>query len=162
MQVSFAPDVTVASVIEKNGRFLMVEEETSGRRVFNQPAGHLENNESLVQAAIRETLEETAWQIDVRAVIGVYLWESPMDMQTFLRVAFEGSCRDHEPWRGLDSGICRAVWMTREEIIAQEERLRSPLVMRCLDDYLAGTRYPVELLTHLLHTPQGVAYGLRA
>ncbi len=160
--MNFAPDVTVAAVVEKGGRFLMVEEHASGRRVFNQPAGHLERNESLLQAVARETLEETAWRIEVRSVVGVYLWESPMDRQTFLRVAFEGRCKDHEPWRGLDEGICRAVWMTPEEILAEEERLRSPLVMRCLDDYLAGSRYPVELLTHLLPVPQGIGYDVSA
>jgi len=160
--LNFAPDVTVAAVVEKDGRFLMVEEHASGRRVFNQPAGHLERNESLVQATIRETLEETAWRIEVKSVLGVYLWESPMDRQTFLRVAFEGRCRDHEPWRGLDDGICRAVWMTYEEILAEEERLRSPLVTRCLDDYLSGTRYPVDLVTHILPALGGIGYDVSA
>jgi len=160
--LNFAPDVTVAAVIEKNGRFLMVEEHVAGRRVVNQPAGHLERNESLVQAAIRETLEETAWQIEIRALVGIYLWESPMDRQTFLRLAFEGRCRNHEPWRGLDEGICRAVWMTQAEILAAEERLRSPLVMRCIDDYLAGSRYPVDLLNHIPPAPISLRFDVSA
>jgi 8-oxo-dGTP pyrophosphatase MutT (NUDIX family) len=160
--LSFAPDVTVAAIVERKGRYLMVEELASGRRVFNQPAGHLERNESLVQAAIRETLEETAWRIDIAALVGIYLWESPLDRQTFLRVAFEGRCRDHQPWRGLDEGICRAAWMTYEEILAEEARLRSPLVVRCLDDYLAGTRYPLDLLTHLASAAQSIGYDVSA
>lgn len=160
--MDFAPDVTVAAVVEKNGRFLMVEEHAAGRRVFNQPAGHLEPNESLIQAAVRETLEETAWQIEIEALIGIYLWESPMDRQTFLRLAFEGRCRSHEPWRGLDEGICRAVWMTRNEILAAEERLRSPLVMRCIDDHLAGNRYPIDLLNHILPIPSSLRFDISA
>lgn len=147
--MNFQPDITVAAVVPRNGRFLLVEEHAAGRRVFNQPAGHLERDESLVQAVIRETLEETAWRIEVRSVIGVYLWESPVERQTFLRVAFEGHCLDHEPWRGLDQGICRAAWMTRDEILAEEDRLRSPLVMRCIEDYLSGARHPLDLLVHL-------------
>ncbi len=160
--MTFAPDVTVAAVVERDGRFLMVEEQVSGRRVFNQPAGHLEPDESLVQAAVRETLEETAWRISVEAVVGVYLWESPLNRQTFLRVAFDGRCRDHEPWRGLDDGICRAVWMTREEILLREDRLRSPLVMRCLDDFVAGARYPIDLLTHLAPNAQALGRHVSA
>jgi ADP-ribose pyrophosphatase YjhB (NUDIX family) len=144
----FTPDVTVAAVVEKNGRFLMVEEQVAGRHVFNQPAGHLEQNESLIQAAVRETLEETAWHVEIKALVGIYLWESPMDRQTFLRLAFEARCRNHEPWRGLDEGICRAVWMT--------------LVTRCIDDYLAGNRYPVDLLNHILPLPRSLRFDVSA
>lgn len=148
--MAFKPDVTVAAIVERDGRFLMVEEHAAGRRVFNQPAGHLEDNESLVEAAVRETLEETAWRISVDYVVGVYLWQSPLDGRTFLRVAFAGQCHTHEPWRGLDEGICRAVWLNRTEIRGLEPKLRSPMVLRCLDDYLAGARYPVQLLSHIL------------
>lgn len=147
--MDFQPDVTVASVVERDGRFLMVEEVASGSRVFNQPAGHLENNESLLQAALRETLEETAWRISLDHLIGVYLWQSPVDHRTFLRVAFAGRCHTHESWRNLDDGIVRALWLSHDEIRSLGGRLRSPLVLRCLDDYLAGIRYPLAMLSHV-------------
>lgn len=154
----FKPDVTVAAVVERDGRFLMVEEDVAGLRVFNQPAGHLERNESLVEAAIRETLEETAWAITVESVVGVYLWESPADGRAFLRVAFAGLVQDHEPCRRLDDGICRALWMTPDEIRGLEGRMRSPMVLRCLEDFRAGLRYPVDLLAHL--APDSGAAGI--
>ena len=151
--LEFRPDVTVATVVERDGRFLMVEETAAGRRVFNQPAGHLEPDESLVEAAIRETLEETAWRISVDALLGLYLWQSPVDQKTFLRVAFAGSCCNHEATRQLDEGIIRAIWLNRSEIGTLGPRLRSPLVLRCLDDYLAGVRHPLSLLSHLESMP---------
>jgi len=151
--VEFRPDVTVATVVERDGRFLMVEETAAGRRVFNQPAGHLEPDESLIEAAIRETLEETAWRVSVDALVGLYLWQSPSDRKTFLRVAFAGSCRSHEAARELDDGIIRAIWLNRSEIGTLGPRLRSPLVLRCLDDYLAGVRHPLSLLSHLASLP---------
>ena len=145
------PDVTVAAVVERVG----------ARLVLNQPAGHLENGESLVQAVIRETIEETAWQFVPEAVVGVYLWnqcpgsaDSPG--RSFLRVAFLGDVVHHDANRPLDDGIERAVWLTRQQLAAHASRLRSPLVMRCIDDYLAGRRYPLDLLAHLAETP-GVA-----
>jgi 8-oxo-dGTP pyrophosphatase MutT (NUDIX family) len=147
--VSFRPDITVAAIIERDDRFLMVEEVASGRRVFNQPAGHLEAGESLAQAVIRETLEETAWQVSPQAVVGVYLWKNPDNARAFLRIAFAARCNDHEPWRGLDDGICQVLWMTRDELLDHERRLRSPMVLRCLDDYLDGRRYPLGLLNHV-------------
>lgn len=149
------PDVTVAAVVEREGRFLLVEERVRARLVFNQPAGHLEHGESLLQAVVRETAEETGWAFKPEAIVGVYLWhQTPIAVDTrprsFLRVAFQGSVSHHDTSRPLDMGIERAVWLTRQQLIAQEARLRSPLVMRCVDDYLAGRRYPLELLTHLL------------
>jgi 8-oxo-dGTP pyrophosphatase MutT (NUDIX family) len=146
------PSVTVAAVIEKDGRFLLVEEETSDGIRFNQPAGHLDPNESLVDAVARETLEEAAYEIFPTALVGMYM-SSYLSSRTgkevtYLRFAFCGTvgCAVDRP---LDHGILRAVWMTREEMLACESRHRSPLVLRCVDDYLAGRRAPLSLIyTH--------------
>ncbi|MBC7983207.1 MAG: NUDIX hydrolase [Candidatus Obscuribacterales bacterium] len=143
------PDVTVAAVIERDGRFLLVEEHINGHLVFNQPAGHLEDDESLVDAAIRETLEETAWRFEPQALVGVYLWKSPESLRTFVRVALCGQASKHDASRVLDHGIARVVWLSREQIAARAPRLRSPMVLRCIDDYLSGARYPLEALQYL-------------
>ncbi len=142
-------DVTVAAIVEQSGRFLMVEELVGGLRVLNQPAGHIEHGESLVEAVIRETLEETAWALEPEAVTGIYLWQAPDQNRTFLRVAFLGHCRGHDAGRRLDDGILDARWLTREQIATQPSRLRSPMVLRCIDDYLAGIRYPLDCLTQV-------------
>ncbi len=144
------PHVTVAAIIEHDGRFLMVEERSEGRLVYNQPAGHLDEGEGLIAAAIRETLEETAWQFMPTALIGLYRWQHPQKGNTYLRVCFAGTCHDHDPLRPLDKGIVRALWMSRAELMAHTERLRSPLVIQCIDDYLAGKRYPLDII-HDLH-----------
>ena len=142
------PHVTVAAIIpDKQERFLMVEEISNGHVVINQPAGHLEPDESLIEAAIRETLEETGWCFQPEAVSGIYHWTSPTDGKTFLRVCFIGSVSDHDPERPLDDGILRACWMTRNEL--RQACLRSPMVMRGVDDFLQGHRYPLSLLTSL-------------
>ena len=143
------PHVTVAAIAEQDGRYLMVEEETGGRIVINQPAGHLDEGESLLQAVIRETLEETAWHFVPDAITGVYLWRSDSSASTYLRVCFSGTCRDHEPARSLDSGIVRAIWMSRTDLGDAVQRLRSPMVLRCLDDHLSGRRFPLALLNQL-------------
>jgi 8-oxo-dGTP pyrophosphatase MutT (NUDIX family) len=143
------PHATVAAIIERDGKFLMVEEESDGRVVFNQPAGHLDPDESLQQAVIRETREESAWDFSPQAVTGIYLWTQAATERTFLRVVFCGGCSNHDPQQKLDKEIIRTVWMTREELMAQPDKLRSPMVMRCIDDYLAGQRYPLELLINL-------------
>lgn len=142
------PNVTVAAVIEQDGKFLMVEEETGEGNRFNQPAGHWEADESLAQGAVREALEETAYHFTPEWLLGVYRWHHPRKDITYLRFAFVGSVHGHEPHRQLDSGILRAVWLSQEEIRATAERHRSPLVLQCIEDYLAGTRYPLELVTH--------------
>ncbi len=147
-------DVTVAAVVESSGRFLVVEERVAGELVFNQPAGHLEHGESLVEAVIRETLEESAWAFEPAAVTGIYLWSVPDTDRTFLRVAFSGDCRGHDPDRALDDGIVRATWLTREQLAARSARLRSPMVLRCIDDYTAGIRYPLDVLTQLDSLPE--------
>lgn len=146
----WTPHTTVASVIERSGRFLMVEElDRDGRNVFNQPAGHLEEAESLLQAVVRETREETGWGFTPQTLVGVYRWQVPPAETTYLRFCFHGSCHDHQPEQPLDDGILRAVWLSRDELAAQPQRLRSPMVLRCIDDYLAGCRYPLELINDL-------------
>ncbi|MDH4030689.1 MAG: NUDIX hydrolase [Chromatiales bacterium] len=152
--MNFHPDITVASIIERDGRFLMVEEIASGLTVINQPAGHLERGETLQEAAVRETLEETAWNIHTESVVGVYLWQNPVNGRSFLRVTFAGKSVTHEPWRGLDEGICGALWMSRDDIVREASRLRSPMVLRCVDDYLCGQRYPLEMLRYIVSPEQ--------
>jgi len=142
------PNVTVAALIERDGRFLLVEEETDDGLRFNQPAGHLDEGESLVAACIRESLEETAWNFRPTSLVGIYQWPRPQGDITYLRFAFSGDLGAHEEGRALDAGILRAVWMTPDEINASAERHRSPLVSRCVSDYLAGRRFPLELLRH--------------
>src|SRR5690242_9178502 len=112
--MTLKPDVTVAAIVENEGRFLLIEERVGGRLVFNQPAGHLESNESIVEAVIRETLEETAWHFEPDAVTGIYLWQQPDKVRSFVRVAFCGRVVRHESQRALDRGIRRALWLTRE------------------------------------------------
>jgi 8-oxo-dGTP pyrophosphatase MutT (NUDIX family) len=146
------PSVTVAAVVERQGRFLLVEEQTAQGIRLNQPAGHLDPGESLPAAAARETLEETAFAFTPTQLIGVYLWRSGQPSgngATYLRFAFAGELGAHDPARPLDDGILRALWLTREEIAARASEHRSPLVQRCVDDYLSGVRYPLHLLfTH--------------
>jgi 8-oxo-dGTP pyrophosphatase MutT (NUDIX family) len=144
------PDVTVAAVTERDGQFLLVEERASGRIVINQPAGHLESGESFIDAVIRETLEETGWTFRPQAVVGVYVWQPEHLSRTFLRVAFSGVLESHDPARPLDHGILRTRWCGRDQLLAQQAKLRSPLVLSCIDDYLAGARYPLELISHLM------------
>jgi 8-oxo-dGTP pyrophosphatase MutT (NUDIX family) len=144
------PDLTVAAVVERDGQFLLVEERVGQRMVFNQPAGHVERNEPFVDAVVRETLEETAWTFRPEALVGIYLWEQPEKQRSFLRATFCGQVTSHDPHRPLDRGIERAVWMTRDQIVSRSARLRSPMVLRCIDDYIEGTRYPLEVVKHLL------------
>ena len=140
------PNVTVAAVIEDKGRFLLVEEETSQGLRYNQPAGHLEAGESLVAAVVRETLEESAYHFLPQHLLGVYRWHSGESDTTYLRFAFTGKIAGHEPGRKLDSGILQALWLSPEQILATRSRHRSPLILRCVEDHIAGKRYPLELL----------------
>jgi 8-oxo-dGTP pyrophosphatase MutT (NUDIX family) len=142
------PSVTVAAVVERGGRFLLVEEHTDDGLRINQPAGHLERGETLLQAVAREALEETAHPFRPTALLGVYLWRSPGHERapTYLRFAFTGELDEPVPGRALDRGIVRAVWMSRQELAQHSGQWRSPLVGRCIDDYLDGQRYPLELL----------------
>ena len=143
------PSLTVASIIERDGRFLLVEEETRYGPRLNQPAGHLEGGETVVAGAIRETLEETGWYVHLTALVGIYRWDAPDNGATFIRFAFCGEPSRHDAARPLDVGILRAVWLTRDEIVARRADHRSPLVMRCIDDYLAGKRWPVGFVTEI-------------
>ncbi len=142
------PNVTVAAIIERDGKFLLVEEETDEGVRFNQPAGHLDEGESLLAAAARETLEETAHRFVPKFIVGVYQWPRPKRDITYLRFAFGGEVVGEEVGRALDKGILGAHWLTPSEIEACRTQHRSPLVMRCLEDYLAGKRYDLDLITH--------------
>lgn len=176
------PNVTVAALIERDGRFLLVEEETEDGLRLNQPAGHLDEGESLIDACAREALEETAWQFTPVALVGIYQWPRPRpgagpsqagavdDFErselssppssgrgvggrssaniTYLRFAFAGVLGAHDPSQSLDEGIVRALWLTAEEIEATQDRHRSPLIWRCVQDYLAGRRFPLDLIRH--------------
>jgi ADP-ribose pyrophosphatase YjhB (NUDIX family) len=145
--MDWTPHVTVAAVIESEQGFLLVEENSDNMIVFNQPAGHWDAGETLIEAAIRETLEETAWHFVPQAIVGIYTYTSEINQITYLRICFCGTVTTHEPHRPLDTGVMRAVWLTREQLLQQ--KLRSPMVLRCIDDYLAGIRYPLSLLTAL-------------
>jgi 8-oxo-dGTP pyrophosphatase MutT (NUDIX family) len=135
------PDVTVAAVAEVAGRFLLVEERINGRLLFNQPAGHVEHGETLLAAVVREAREETAWHFDPQSLLGVYLWHNPATERTILRFAFTGAVSDHDVARPLDDGIIGTHWLTVEELERRQSQLRSPLVQRCVRDYLAGHRH---------------------
>ena len=143
------PNVTVAAIVEREGRFLLVEEETDDGLVLNQPAGHLEADESLVEGAAREALEETAYEFTPEYLVGVYRWRHPDRHVTYLRFAFAGRLGTHHHERALDTGIVRALWLTAAEVRASRGRHRSPLVVRCMEDYQRGARAPLELLVHL-------------
>ena len=148
------PHVTVAAVIERDGRFLLVEEHTSTGLRLNNPAGHLDPGESLVQGCKRETLEETAHHFEPTALVGVYLSRTVRPAQlsgksqdiTYLRFAFCGDLGQLQAGQTLDQGIVRTVWLTADEVRASQARHRSPTLLRCLEDYLAGARYPMQML----------------
>ncbi len=142
------PNVTVAAVVQRDGRFLLVEEETESGLAFNQPAGPLEEGESLIDAVVRETLEETAYHFKPTHLVGVYNWRHPQKELTYLRFAFAGELRGFEAERPLDEGIVGARWLTLDEVRATQSRHRSPLILRCCEDLLAGKRYPLDLLVH--------------
>ena len=140
------PSVTVAGVIERDGRFLFVEEEADGRVVINQPAGRLDPNESLLHAVAREVLEETRYRITPTFLVGIYLWPHEIKDITYLRFAFAGEITGEDKERKLDTGILRPVWLTPEELAREADRHRNKLVSRCIADFQAGKRYPLDLL----------------
>jgi len=141
----WAPHVTVATVVVRDGRLLLVEEAIDGRAVLNQPAGHLEPGESLAAAAVRETLEESGWTVRLTAFIGTYQWTAP-DGTPFLRFAYAAEPISHDPARPLDTGILRALWLDPAELQAEPPRLRSPLVWEVVADFLAGQRHPLSIV----------------
>jgi ADP-ribose pyrophosphatase YjhB (NUDIX family) len=141
----WTPRVTVAAVVEREGRFLLVEEATEEGVVFNQPAGHLEDGENLLDAVRREVLEETCRTFQPDGLIGVYRWRMPDRGRTYLRFCFHGRCSARDPRLSLDEGILGTLWLGRAELAATA-RLRSHLVLACIDDYLAGRSFPLDLL----------------
>ncbi len=143
------PHVTVACVIARGDRYLMVEEAINGIAMFNQPAGHLEDGESLLDAAVRETLEETGWNVELQYLIGVQQWRSTEHGDMVLRFSFAARALSHDAARPLDPDITRALWLTRSEIAALGERLRSPLILRGIDAWLAGQRSPLDTLEYV-------------
>jgi 8-oxo-dGTP pyrophosphatase MutT (NUDIX family) len=149
--VLWRPRVTVAAIAEREGRFLVVEERVGERLVINQPAGHLEEGEDLVEAVRRETLEETGCHFTPQGITGLYLYRAP-DAETYLRVCFFGEAASEALHRALDPEIERTAWVAREELAMMRDRLRSPLVLRCIDDYLRGARYPLSLLGNIIST----------
>lgn len=140
------PHVTVATVIERNGKYLLVEEQSNGRLVYNQPAGHLDPDESLEQAAARETLEETGWHIEIDGLVGAALYHSPHNGVTYHRTTFYGTAISHDPSVELDDGIERAVWLSYEEVLASSDKLRSKLVLRAIEQYRDGHKYPLSFI----------------
>ena len=144
--MEWLPHITVATIVEDNGRFLMVEEHKGGRNVLNQPAGHLDPDETLIDAAIRETLEETGWDVEPTGVVGIYLYTAPSNGVTYQRVCFIAKALRHHSDYQLDDGIVGAKWLTREELIEQRDNWRSELIIRCIDDYLDGKRFGLELI----------------
>ena len=149
MKIQFKPNTTVAAIIEQNGKFLLVEEETDRGNRYNQPAGHLEDGESLIEAVIRETMEEAAYEFTPTFLLGVYQWKHALNDTTYLRFAFIGKAGVHYPMQDLDEGIVRAVWMSIDEIRDKQNLMRSPQVLSCIEDYLAGKRYPLQVITNL-------------
>lgn len=144
--MSWAPHVTVATIIEKDNRYLMVYEEADGKKVFNQPAGHLDPNETLAEAAIRETLEETGWSIRLTGVVGVNLYTAPSNGITYFRTTFIGEAVNFDAGRPLDHGIIEAVWLTYEELLERKGELRSPMTLQIIEDYRAGRRFPLSVV----------------
>lgn len=143
------PILTVAAVVERDGRYLFVEEETHAGLRLNQPAGHVEAGESIAAAAVRETVEESGWEVDPVALLGVYHWEASDRGASFVRFTFAATACSHDPGRPLDTGIVRALWLTYEEAAAHVARHRSPLVLRSLDDYRRGVRWPLGVIARL-------------
>jgi ADP-ribose pyrophosphatase YjhB (NUDIX family) len=144
------PFVTVATVVAIDARFLFVEESIRGERVLNQPAGHLEQDESLIEAAVRETAEESAWEVEVTGLIGVYQWRSPSSGREILRFTFAAEPLRHLGDRALDRGILRALWLSRDEVALGSWNLRTPLVLRSLDDFIAHPPLPVTAVQRFL------------
>ncbi len=141
------PHITVATVVEKDGKFLMVEERAAGAEVYNQPAGHLELGETLLQAALRETLEETRWEVKLNGFIGIYHFTSPANGITYVRHCFSALAVTEQLNAQLDPDIQQVLWLSLDQIKAAKNRLRSPLVLTAVNDYLTKPLYPLSLLT---------------
>lgn len=144
------PHIVVAAVVEQDGRYLVVEETINGELRLNQPAGHWERGETLIEGVIRETLEESAWDIEPTGFLGVYAWQPDALPYAFVRFAFVARPVRHHPDRALDQGIVRALWMSPEELVQSRELHRGPSVLQCIEDYRAGRIYPLDLIRHLV------------
>ncbi|MDO3388761.1 NUDIX hydrolase [Gilvimarinus sp. SDUM040013] len=143
--MGFQPHVTVATIVEQDGRFLLVRELIDGIEQLNQPAGHLEENESLEQAAARETLEETGWIVEATGVVGIDLYRAPANGVTYVRTTFIARAKRHLDDAPLDTGIIGPIWLTLEQIRERTAQLRSPMVLSVIEDYLAGRCFPLEV-----------------
>lgn len=148
MENRWKPSVTVAAIIERDGRFLLVEEHTPEGLRLNNPAGHLDPGESPAQGCARETLEETAHHFTPTAIVGIYVsrFQRPGEDITYVRFAFCGDLGAFDDQRTLDTGIVRTLWMSAQEVRNSADRHRSPLVLKCMEDYLAGQRFPLALV----------------
>jgi ADP-ribose pyrophosphatase YjhB (NUDIX family) len=144
--MSWAPHVTVATIVERENRFLLVYEEADGKKVYNQPAGHLDPNESLQTAAVRETLEETGWSVRLTELLGINLYVAPSNGITYFRTTFIAEAISQDTSRKLDTGIIEAVWLTYDEIVTRKDQLRSPMTLQVIDDYRAGKRFPLNVI----------------
>lgn len=149
----FDPHLTVATVVTRDGRYLLVEESPHGAPVFNQPAGHVEAGETLAEGAAREALEETGFRIRPTHVLGIYVWTSPANGATYYRIAFAGEIEEKVEGYVLDPDIDAVHWLTLDEIRARRDQLRSPLVLRCVEDHAAGQRFPLALVYDADHLP---------
>lgn len=148
MNENWIPHVTVATIVEKDKKFLMVEEDLHGKKLLNQPAGHLDKGETLIQAAIRETQEESGWLVEINHMIEFAQWTSSNSDTHFLRACFAGTAIKHFPDQPLDDGIIQALWMTRDEVKQNAHRLRSPLVLDHIDRYIAGKKYDLDFFSY--------------
>ncbi len=148
--MTWIPHITVASIIKKDDKYLFVEEYVQNNLVINQPAGHLEENENIEEACIRETLEETAYLVEVKSLIGIYQERKKNELDMWLRFCFECNIKEELKGRKLDKNIVRKLWLTKNEIIQENKLVRSKMVLRCIDDYENKKRYPLEILNSLL------------
>jgi 8-oxo-dGTP pyrophosphatase MutT (NUDIX family) len=150
-EIRWTPHATVATIVEKDGKFLLVEErriiddKSNTGVVYNQPAGHVDQGESIAAAAIRETLEETRWQVELQHLVGIYIFTAPSNGVTYHRYCFVAEAIKHHPDYKLDDGIIDAKWFSWNEI-EQLNNLRSPLVKRCIKDHIDGKQYPLDLI----------------
>ncbi len=142
--------ITVATVVQKDNKFLCVEETSGGKLVINQPAGHVENGESFIEAARRETYEETGWHVEPESLIALYRWQHPTSQETFFRATFCANPVSYDNNCQLDQGIERALWLSLDELQQAPDRLRSPMVVRCIEDHIAGLSYPLDLFIDVL------------
>ena len=145
MSEIWTPHATVACIVEQDGRFLMVEESSHGKTVFNQPAGHVDEHESIFDAAVRETLEETAWRVELTGLVGLYVYTAPQNGVCYHRYCFRANAIEKTE-NALDTDIIAAHWLSYEEIAAKGDKLRSPLVLKCIEDALERPTAPLDLI----------------